>query len=362
MSGPSPAYSQEKASKIFAGRIVDVNVSTYTVSVACEYVSKPQTGISFSTPYQHFVNGEGSYFMPEVGSLCWLCFPSDNSRPFVIAWRPMEEEKNFRSRKKSLNPGDIYMGTRDENFLILRRGGVVQIGGGPLSQRIFIPVNNIIKDYCDNYGLHTLGGDLEWTIARPENTKDGTRPANLKIKAKEFADDPNPIAQLEIGSHEQDSQTILSLRINENGDSGAANKFNLKISKSGDVVWTMERDLTWTLEGKFTVSSADDMTLTSDGAASFSGDSVTIEATGLGQDVDIESKTNVNIAAGLLVDVGPKLRVGESSIPVLLATSTLLLWIAAHTHPVIALGAPTGIPIPPDGLPTPGAVSTKIFG
>ena len=147
-------------------RVLDVDIASYTLTIATEFAKKPMSGIPFSSPYQHMNNGEGIYFMPEVGSLCWVCEPSDGGMPFVIAWAPAQDEGDFKSGKQDLNPGDIYLGTRDENFLILRRGGIVQIGGGPLSQRLYLPVNNTIKDFCENYSLNTVGGDFEWSVKR----------------------------------------------------------------------------------------------------------------------------------------------------------------------------------------------------
>ena len=186
---PAPTQGALIPAKIERARVIDVDISTYTLTVATAFAKKPMTAIPFATPYQHFNNGEGIYFMPEVGSLCWLCEPSDGSVPFVLAWCSAQDEADFTARKQQLNPGDIYLGTRDENFLILRRGGVVEIGATGICQRIFMPVNNTINDFCENYNLHSLGGDLEWTIKRDENTTDGTRPALLGLYAKEFADD-----------------------------------------------------------------------------------------------------------------------------------------------------------------------------
>ena len=171
-SGPKPSY-------IHQAKILDVNITNWTLSVHTEFTQKPLTDIPFAVPYMHPNNGEGIYFMPEVGSICWLCEPSDGGKGFVIAWAPpsVDGPGQFRGHRQDLNPGDIYLGTRDENFLILRRGGVVQIGGTGLCQRMFLPINNTIKDFCENYGLHTLGGDLEWTVNREETIDNGHRPA-----------------------------------------------------------------------------------------------------------------------------------------------------------------------------------------
>jgi hypothetical protein len=242
----SPAY-------IESGTVIDVDISNYTLTVYTQFTSKPLYGLSFAVPYHHYSNGEGIYFMPEVGSICWVAFPSDGMRPFVMSWAPARSKNtdSLKSGRLALNPGDIYLGTRDDNFLILRRGGVVQIGGGPLNQRMYIPLNNTIRDFCENYQLHTLAGDLVWTVLRDENSTDGKRPSILRLAAREFADDALPIALLEIGSseapnppidssHTGDISNILSLTINASGQEGAAEKIRLNFRKDGSAYWEFQ--------------------------------------------------------------------------------------------------------------------------
>lgn len=338
--GTTPAY-------IEAGRVLDVDITNYTLSITTKYTKKPQTGVTWSSPYMHFVNGEGVYIMPEVGSVCWVCFPSDGDRPFVLGWAPFMDEGDYRSRRQDLNPGDIYLGTRDENFLVLRRGGVVQIGGGPLSQRIFLPINNTIKDFCENYGLYTLGGDLEWTIQRKEDTTDGTRPALLKLSARAIASDAKPIAFLQVGSHGDQDPTILSLLINASGEEGAAKKVSLALGKDGTVKWDVESDVSWVTNGKFTVTAKQDLTLSS------SSSKVEISA---GSVVNVKGQTGVTIEASSgmvkitgapIIKMGQKVLVGESPMPVALATP-LVTWLTSHVHtipgPTSPLSGPPAVP------------------
>lgn len=349
--------SQTIAARIESGRILDVDISTYTVSATTEFTKKPVTGIKFATPYQHYSNGEGIYFMPEIGSLCWLCFPSDHNRPFVIAWGPATVDGDARSKKKDLNPGDIYLGTRDENFLILRRGGVVQIGGGPLCQRIFLPINNTIKDFCENYGLHTLGGDLEWSVQRDENTTDGTRPAQLALKAREFADDAKPIAELLIGSHGSGDNRILSLLVKASGQDGAASKVELSIGKDGNVQWTVQQDVAWEVHGNYNVTADQDIKFASQ-------QNVNIEAQ---QQATLKGQAGVRVeATGGTVDISgaPLVRMGSivqagGTLPVAMATP-LMSWLASHMHQltVPVAGASTTPPIVP---PLPSIVSQSCF-
>ena len=347
--GTKPAYIEH-------ARVLDVDIATYTVTVATEFTKKPLTGLSFATPYQHYSNGEGIYFMPEVGALCWVCAPSDGNMPFIIAFAPGQDEADYRSQKQDLNPGDIYLGTRDENFLILRRGGIVQIGGGPLSQRMFIPVNNTIKDFCENYSLNTVGGALEWTVKHPAENTSGSSPTNLKVSARQNAIDKQPIAFLEIGSHDGDDKTILSLIINASGDKDAAASISLAFDKEGTVTWHFEKDIDWTVGGAFTLTSEQDMSLTSNnGAVNIESSSGNMTLTGK-SGIMIQSDSRIDIKSAAVVNLGAKVMVKDGAIPVALATP-LLIWLASHTHLCAAPASPSGPPVPPP----PGSIASTVL-
>lgn len=355
-------YQGTTPALIESGRILDVDINSFTVSITTEFSKKPQTGISWSSPYLHFINGEGIHFVPEVGSLCWVCFPSDGNRPFVLAWAPAADEGNFRSRRPDLNPGDIYLGTRDENFLILRRGGVVQIGGGPLSQRLFLPVSNTIKDLCENYSLQTVGGELNWSVQRSETDTDGKRPTNLKIQAREFASDEKPLAELQVGSHGSGENTILSLVIKDSGSSNAARKISLSLGKDGSVNWDVKKDVVWKVDGKFTLEVKQDVELKGSTSFKISGGS-TVEVSGQ-SGVTIQAVAGtVTIKGAPIVQMGSKVLVGNAPQPVALAPA-LLGWLAAHIHgvvpnPALIVPGPPSIPTTPPLIPPPAPAITS---
>jgi hypothetical protein len=341
-------------------RVLDVNMATYTVTVATEYAKKPLPDLSFMVPYTHFNSGEGVYFMPEVGSLVWICQPSDGSWWFVLGWTTVQDEKDFRGRRRDLNPGDIFLGTRDDNFIYLRRGGVVQIGATGICQRIFLPVNNTIKDFCENYGLHTLSGDLEWTIAREESTTDGSRPALFKLYAKEKADDQDHIAELEIGSHDGDDTTILSLKIKDSGQVGAAEKITLKMGKDGTVNWDCQSNVTWSVKGKWSLSTSDDASISSNKKISLTAKS---DLTATGSTAKLEAKSGnatVRSPKAVVLDA-PRTQAGgpSANLPVILAPP-LLTWLATHVHQIVlpVPGSPTS---PPTVPPPPSVVSKTLF-
>lgn len=195
-------------------RVMSVNYVNWTVDVLSTFDRKFFFDIQVGAPYLHFNNGEGIYVVPEVGALCQVCIPGDSSAPFVQSFvAPMEvagdpsqpdgpevievdqagneqvnkdamsgsdapdgttsrsgsapyprTDANFSAGRPLGKPGDIYLRTRDGNFIVLHRGGVLQIGATELAQRIFVPINNRIMDVSGEYEHLNTGGTVQWGI------------------------------------------------------------------------------------------------------------------------------------------------------------------------------------------------------
>jgi hypothetical protein len=58
---------------------------------------------------------------------------------------------------------------RNGNFVILHRGGVLQIGASELAQRIYIPLQNLISDISQTYRHYNTGGAINWYLASGES-------------------------------------------------------------------------------------------------------------------------------------------------------------------------------------------------
>jgi hypothetical protein len=276
---------------IETGRIINVNTRDWTVDVVTIYGDKRHLDIPVSSPYLHFINGEGIYSMPEAGAICWVCQPSDGlwARPFVMGFQPPVDERTssvtgnqlgeFAAGRPNLNPGDIMMRTRDENFLILRRGGVVQIGATPLAQRLYLPIDNIIRDMCGQYNMFNLAGEMTWTVDRTENSIDGHTTTHCAIRVKGHADEPLHVADLTIGSH-VDEDLGLQLTIYDTGAEDRIAQVDCQITKTGDVKWTIQKDFTVDAQGIIDLKAQGNVSLESAAAAAaLKGQTdVTIEA------------------------------------------------------------------------------------
>lgn len=206
-SGPStdgffPAVIEE-------AMVVDVNKANFTVKVVTRHTQKSFEDLQCAMPYFHNNNGEGIYFLPEVGARCQIFRGNDTTPPFILGFiaipSVMESDDgsptrstteggsttdvSFRGRRLDIQPGDIFMTTRDENFILLRRGGVLQLGSTELAQRIYIPINNYVRDFAENYTMDTFGGNIRWTVERQENDPGGNAPASYVFHMNENAQD-----------------------------------------------------------------------------------------------------------------------------------------------------------------------------
>ena len=191
--------------------VVDVNRSNWTCVLVTVNSAKTHRDVQWASPYHHHLQGEGFHYMPEVGAHCFVASPVDGSPSFVMCFIAPPATKQatdddplrstteggsatdvtYQSNRLDLNPGDIALTTRDENFVILRRGGVVQLGATPLAQRLYLPIRNFIRDFCENYELATPAGEVSWIIDRPELDAAGKAPCSWSFHMREYAADKN---------------------------------------------------------------------------------------------------------------------------------------------------------------------------
>tara|TARA_Y100000310_G_scaffold334995_1_gene415979 strand:- start:3962 stop:5335 length:1374 start_codon:yes stop_codon:yes gene_type:complete len=168
---------------ITTAKITNVNIQQWTVDVITDSTLQPIAEIPFATPYCHRDHAGGINFIPEVGSSCYVAQCSDGTS-FIIGFimvpggahvpTEFDEEEgkldeagqdvgpNFRGQREPLEAGDIMLSTQDENQIILRRGGMIQIGSTGLAQRIYLPVENVIRDYFQRYQAFSPVGEIEW--------------------------------------------------------------------------------------------------------------------------------------------------------------------------------------------------------
>jgi hypothetical protein len=179
---------------IMEAQVIDINLVNWTVDVFTKFDQKHYLNIQISSPYLHFNRGEGVSVMPDIGAKCYVCVPSDGPPPFVLSFiMPMETidgasddapggtdgskggvtqeatAASFAGGRTRAKPGDISIRNRDGSFIILHRGGVLQIGASELAQRIYLPLQNLISDHSENYRHQNVGGSINWFVSHGES-------------------------------------------------------------------------------------------------------------------------------------------------------------------------------------------------
>lgn len=361
--GETPARSKSitstgsQAAQIYRATVVTVNIRDYTVDVQEEaHPFANHFDIPWMVPYVHQAQGEGVNVMPEVGSSCWVCHPSEPGRQaFILGWTVVQEQGTYRGGRALMNPGDLFFSTRDGNFVSIRRGGIVQIGSTPACQTIYIPLRNTLRQFSENYELSTPGGDLSWEVNRTDEQGDGHRGTLFSIAAKEYADDPNknPIALLKIGSHGEGNDTILSLETRDKG--GGSSKTKLEITKKGAIIWTCADDATLTVKGnlkaiiskKTTVTSQQDLSLASQSKISATAPDVILSGNGASLDL-----------SGAATMKGSAVNLGDARGSVVIDTGQLTAWMMAVT--ALLMGPPTSAAFKGPIIPPVLYLSTKV--
>lgn len=342
-------------------RIVNVNIRDWTVDTITEHGERRDFDIQVSSLYLHYMNGEGVYVMPEVGAYVWLCRPSTGARaaPFILGFHSLfeESEKNFRSNRPQLNPGDIMLKTRDENFLVLRRGGVVQIGATPMAQRMYLPIGNYIHDFCSSYIMDSLSGSMSWIVKGEEYDKKGENPTKFSLLVKQKANDPGHIVEVTAGSHGDKDPTTLVVTVKESGKTDAKTKVTLTITNEGNVSWNIEKDLSLVVKGNMTETVEKDYSISVNGAFSEvskmdgiveSKKSMTLKG---GTTALVQASSAVNLEAAQ-IKLG-----GDSATHPLVYGDKLVTWLGDLINVLVTSTPP--IKAGPLGADLPGMVSQK---
>lgn len=320
----SPSHRDYSQFRCEEGTIVDVDRKRWTCRVDTTHSSKSIDDVKMGVPYVHNRNGEGYHHLPEVGATVMVAWPSDNTGPFVLCYLPIPSvvsddnddgptrqpstdttdtsttDVEFRANRPDMNPGDLALTTRDENFLFLRRGGVVQIGATPIAQRIYLPVLNYIRDFAENYSMETPGVTLEATVERAENDPSGDAPATYTMHVRSYAQDELatvrarylPLVGPDGGDRAAWDIYIAPRGINLDTGEVQSEVYRLVVSVSGDKTEimgasrsvTIHGDDELTVDGSQTVSVGSDaslhaggnLVLSSDSEASLSGGTVKV--------------------------------------------------------------------------------------
>lgn len=368
--------------------IVDVNLVNYTVDCRSKYDQRSFLDIQVGSPYMHFNRGEGMSVTPDVGAKCYVCIPSDGPPPFVLSFiMPMEtlegavegqsgnsgEEGTstavFSGGRKRTKPGDISLRGRDGQFLVLHRGGVLQIGATQLSQRIFIPLQNLMMDISQNYKHYNTGGSINWFVNRSADQDNpptvlhetyrllaNDEKASLRVAVGKLSDiiketDQTVISdlnQLEIGTEEPLVCEVVLSPDGFNAEDGATTEDSVPntvlryfFDKAGNCMMRTKGSVYVRIEKKFRISVDDDMNIV--GKTNFRID---FEGTGR-----IAAQSFLDIVSGVV-----RFNNGKNAIATV--GSTVEVTITPGIIPITGTVTPAGVVAGFIGTPVGGPIPT----
>jgi hypothetical protein len=196
MLSPTQTISATPAT-VQLGEILEVDADRWTVTVRAEMTREVYRFVPIPSSYGHRAEGEGIHYMPEPGSRCLLVISRDIVVPLVFI--PPSSGGGYAGNRPALNPGDIALLTRDQNGIRIGRGGLVEIQATPSSYIALNPTTDSIFSFAENHQCCSPGGTVTWSSDRPEEIPSGRTPTRLHAQFREFAEDPEPCVDIEIG-------------------------------------------------------------------------------------------------------------------------------------------------------------------
>lgn len=174
---------------IFRGVVQTVHHASFSVDVRSDTAQRTFYDCPVAGLYMHPDHAGGVYHLPEVGAACYVFVLADGSR-FVLGFQIEETPrkssyelagdsdyiKSFHGEREPMEPGDIFLGTSDHNKIVIRKGGIIQVSSTGLAQRLYIPIENMIRDYFQRYQAISPVGEIEWghaTLVAGENPAKG---------------------------------------------------------------------------------------------------------------------------------------------------------------------------------------------
>lgn len=225
MAGMSQTTAaSDGAAKFELGKIVAVDPVAFTVDVVTEFTEKHYRDIAVGALYCHGEHDGGIYILPEAGAYCYVMTAADGTGcilGFVDNPALVRDGQgvSFRGSRPQMEPGDIVIRSRDGNFVEVLRGGIVRVGASGMAQRLYLPVQNLIRDVFEQYEAVSPLGEVTWlhselvTAVDPSAVATDTA-ARLTYRLKRTAQDNvvDTLFPVEITVGELTDRTLISVQ------------------------------------------------------------------------------------------------------------------------------------------------------
>jgi hypothetical protein len=197
-----PPNTAGGSAQIFRAVIYNVHYGKYLVDVRSLFGNLDFKEAELGAAYQHSDGPEGSYVEPEVGAECLVCVPGDGTRAVVISFtREFADEDGAKGDRPSLGPGDQIVHSRDGNYVVVRRGGLIEIRSTAQCQTVYVPIQNLIRTFFSNWEAKSLLGEASWRHSPLEEGAelDGGTEVLFTFRTREYTEDAKQSVTLRCG-------------------------------------------------------------------------------------------------------------------------------------------------------------------
>lgn len=227
--------SSMKSSTIEQARVVSVDPDKWTMVIRTTTHNKTVGDVPILSLYLHQNNGEGVHYMPEPGCIVYIARPSDADAACIPLFYggAADGKATFRSNRPSMNPGDIFLYSRDDNGIRIRRGGTTEISSSPLAKTVYTYYNNAVTNIAENFHVKSLGSNIDVETDLPEENSEGKFGSRIVLRSREYVDSNEDTVTLSIGRVDPTSATDNTASVY---DLSVSDTYDYSINKDGDLV------------------------------------------------------------------------------------------------------------------------------
>lgn len=181
--------------------VVSVDPDAWSMVVRTTTHNKTIFDVPILSFYLHQSNGEGVHCVPEPGCVVFIARPSDSEAKAIplLYGGAFDAAASFRGNRSTMNPGDIFLTTRDDNGVRIKRGGTTEISSTPLAKTVYTYYNNAINNIAENFYVKSLGSNINVVTDLPEENPEGKFGSRIELVSREYVDNSEAVTTLSIG-------------------------------------------------------------------------------------------------------------------------------------------------------------------
>ena len=205
----APVYEKGGSAEVFRAKILSVDRVKWTCTVQSDLDNRVFDGVAIEPTHVNSEGG-GQFFLPEANSIVWCCRPGNQVTPFIMSTSTLpkqedegddaEDPNDRRFNRPVVGEGDLVLASSGTARVILRKGGVLEVGASESAKRIYTPLQNIIREFSQSWEHFTGGGRMSMKCRDDDETFGSElTPTEFNFEWREFCEDDVPMIDVRMG-------------------------------------------------------------------------------------------------------------------------------------------------------------------